>query len=271
VLTATPSEQNSHAQFFHDFSVWTGEAFPVNHDHGSGCYTELPMRSIKLVIFDIAGTIVEDHGEVLSAFAAALRQHQIPFTESELQEWKGAAKREVIRHFVERQPAQKAGQNQIVEAVYSDFRNLLEEHYKQNVVPISGTNTTFAWLRERGIQIATTSGFYGEVAGLILNKAGWRETFAANISSSDVDRGRPAPYMIFRAMEATGVSSVQEVMNVGDTPLDLQAGTNAGVRGVVGVLTGLHKQDRLQREPHTDLVPSVAHLPALIEKKYLGS
>ena len=114
------------------------------------------MRPIKLVIFDIAGTIVEDRGEVLSAFASALRQHQIPFTESELQEWKGAAKREVIRHFVERQPGRKARDGQIVEAVYSDFRNLLEEHYKQNVVPICGTNTTFAWLRERDIQIATT-------------------------------------------------------------------------------------------------------------------
>jgi len=55
---------------------------------------------------------------------------------------------------------------------------------------------------------------------------------------------------------------------VGDTPLDLQAGTNAGVLGVVGVLTGLHKEDRFRREPHTDLVPSVADLPMLLEEKY---
>ena len=51
--------------------------------------------------------------------------------------------------------------------------------------------------------------------------------------------GRPAPYMIFRAMEAVGVTQWREVINVGDTPLDLQAGTNAGVLGVAGVLTGL--------------------------------
>ena len=74
--------------------------------------------------------------------------------------------------------------------------------------------------------------------------------------------------MIFRAMEAAGVTSVAEVINVGDTPLDLQAGTNAGARGVVGVLTGFHKEDRLRREPHTDLVPSVANLPELIEMRW---
>ncbi len=103
---------------------------------------------------------------------------------------------------------------------------------------------------------------------MILEKAGWAQTFAANVSSSEVALGRPAPFMIFRAMEASGLASVQEVMNVGDTPLDLQAGTNAGVRGVVGVLTGLHKEDRLRLKPHTDLISSVADLPALIEEKY---
>ena len=49
-------------------------------------------------------------------------------------------------------------------------------------------------------------------------------------------------------MEAAGVSDVRQVLNVGDTPLDLQAGTHAGVRGVVGVLTGTHDQESLRRE-----------------------
>jgi phosphoglycolate phosphatase-like HAD superfamily hydrolase len=57
-------------------------------------------------------------------------------------------------------------------------------------------------------------------------------------------------------------------MVVGDTPLDLQAGTNAGVRGVVGVLSGASKEERLRPEPHTDILASVADLPALIASKY---
>jgi len=74
--------------------------------------------------------------------------------------------------------------------------------------------------------------------------------------------------MIFRAMEATGVTSAHDVINVGDTPLDLQAGTNAGVRGVVGVLTGFYKRERLAREPQTHRLTSVAELPELIEKVF---
>jgi phosphoglycolate phosphatase len=226
------------------------------------------MDSIKLVIFDIAGTIIEDHGEVVSAFAGALDKHRIPYTDDELKEWKGASKQEVIRHFVERQGG-AAVLESAVGVVYADFRIALERHYRENgIVPIPGVDKTLGRLSERGIKMATTSGFYREVSDLILERAGWRDIFAASISSSDVVMGRPAPYMIFRAMEAASVTSVTEVVNVGDTPLDLQAGTNAGVREVVGVLTGLHGKERLQREPHTALLPSVADLPAWMEEQY---
>jgi|SRR5215813_5955728 len=225
------------------------------------------MLPIKLVIFDIAGTIVQDRGEVVHAFSAALRAHGVSFTDAELAEWKGASKREVIRHFVTRQSESASAEK--VEQVYREFRRGLEGHYRENgVAPIPGAAETFAWLRRRGISIATTSGFYREIAAGILERAGWRDTFAANISSSDVTAGRPAPFLIFRAMEAAGVWNVREVINVGDTPLDLQAGTNAGVGDVIGVLTGLHRKERLQREPHTALLPSVAELPEWIEKRH---
>jgi phosphoglycolate phosphatase-like HAD superfamily hydrolase len=69
--------------------------------------------------------------------------------------------------------------------------------------------------------------------------------------------------MIFRAMEATGVADPGEVINVGDTPLDLQAGSNAGVRGIVGVLTGAHGREELARERHTHIVDSIANVPAI--------
>jgi len=227
------------------------------------------MDPIRLVIFDIAGTIIEDHGEVLDAFSQALKGNGIAFTDAELREWKGASKREVIRHFVKRQFGEDPRSAEKIAATYANFRNLLENDYRERgVSTISGAHSTFLWLRERNIEIATTTGFYRELNDLILDQVGWKEVFRASISSSDVPQGRPAPDMILRAMETTGITNPAQVINVGDTPLDLQAGTNAGVRGVVGVLTGVHGRERLQREPHTHIISSVADLPALIEKEY---
>jgi len=225
------------------------------------------MPSIKLVVFDMAGTIVEDRGDVVRAFANALVENGVPFVEDELKKWKGASKREVIRHFV-LQANPKSDVERKVETSYRSFRAELERCYSERLAPVGGALETFRWCRERGILLATTTGFYREISDLILNQTGWQEYFAANITSSDVREGRPAPYMIFRAMEATGVKSVRQAINVGDTPLDLQSGSNAGVAGVVGVLTGSHGRESLGREPHTHIIKSVAELPELIAREF---
>jgi phosphonatase-like hydrolase len=225
------------------------------------------MSRIKLIVFDIAGTIIEDRGEVPRAFAKALLEDGIPFAEDELLRWKGASKREVIRHFVSRQTRQDNIDDR-VESAYRRFRSELENCYAAKVTFIAGVVETFQCCKEQDILIATTTGFDREIRDLILKQTGWRDLFAANISSDDVRRGRPAPYMIFRAMEAAGVLNVREVVNVGDTPLDLQAGTNAGVAGVIGVLTGAHDRANLQREPHTHILDSAAELPDLIGRAF---
>ena len=81
--------------------------------------------------------------------------------------------------------------------------------------------------------------------------------------------GRPMR-AIQLAMRESGITDPSLVVNVGDTVLDLQAGTNAKVRGVIGVLTGEQGRAMLEREPHTHLLESVAGLPELLEREFLG-
>ncbi len=223
------------------------------------------MPKISLVVFDIAGTIIEDHGEVVEAFRIALRDNGMVIPEAVLIERKGASKKEVIRHFIEEQFGPIAEHMEKAEHTYAGFQRLLRNLYiEKGIKAIDGAEDTFEVLRKRGIKLATTTGFDREVSNVILEALEWTEIFTANVTSTDVLHGRPAPYMIFHAMEQSGVSSVGEVVNVGDTPLDLQAGTNAGVRGVVGVLTGMHPRERLLSEPHTHLIASVVNLPAVV-------
>jgi phosphonatase-like hydrolase len=145
---------------------------------------------------------------------------------------------------------------------------LLHEYRTRPLETIPGTEDTFAALKERGVKIATNSGFGREIADTILTRLGWRSLLDAEVCGDDVSMGRPAPYMIFLAMERAGVQDVRRVMTVGDTPLDLQAGTRAGCGGVVGVLTGTHGIETLGMTRHTHLIPSVAALPALFETEF---
>ena len=224
---------------------------------------------LDLVVFDIAGTIIEDHGEVVQALTEALQHNHIPIDANELNELKGASKVEVIRHFARRQTGNDPDPA-FIERVHHEFRAIALDLYRKQTRPIAGAAESFAWLRTHGLKIALNTGFDAPIIQAILESTGWTGDFDAIVGSDQVAQGRPAPYLIFRAMELTGVTSVHRVMAVGDTPLDLQAATNAGVAAAVGVLTGMHPRSRLEREPHAAIVPSVADLPSLIESGYTG-
>lgn len=229
------------------------------------------MSAIDLVIFDLAGTTIEDRGEVLSAFKFALEKNHIPISADFLQKWRGASKKEVLRQCLEEQFGKDSPDiPRRVDQVYGDFRFLLEDLYlRKGASPIPGAVETFNRLRERNVRIALTTGFYRKVADLILRQVGWEAgVIDASICSDEVPRGRPAPYMIFRAMEATRTTDVSRVVNVGDTALDLLSGRFAGVRGNVGVLTGSQTIAQLGLVRHTHILSSVAELPELLEKEF---
>jgi phosphoglycolate phosphatase-like HAD superfamily hydrolase len=91
---------------------------------------------------------------------------------------------------------------------------------------------------------------------------------SVDVESIPGQRGRPAPYMIFYAMEKLNVQSVHEVIKVGDTPADMLEGRNAGCRGVVGVLSGPRPVSAWGKYWHTHLISSVKELPELIVSEF---
>ena len=229
------------------------------------------MDAIDLVVFDMAGTTIENSGQVLAAYLDALRENGVDVSADEVLEWMGAPKRQVLRFFVQDRFGDADPDNDTrIERTYADFRRRLESRYvNEGVRAVPGVEHTLRWLRERDIKIALTTGFYRKVTDIILQATGWRERLIdASFCSDDVLQGRPAPFMIFRAMEATGVTDVRRVIKVGDTALDLLAGMNAGVRGVVGVLSGQQGFEQLGRVEHTNIIRSVAALPDLILDVY---
>ena len=117
-----------------------------------------------------------------------------------------------------------------------------------------------------GVKVALQTGYAAPVANSIMTGLGWTvgETVDALVTSDTVAASRPAPYLIFHAMEATGVVDVRRVLTAGDTPNDLAAGMNAGAGFVVGVTTGSFTRPQLEAEPHTHILDSVAAIPALL-------
>jgi phosphonatase-like hydrolase len=214
-----------------------------------------------LVVCDLAGTTIYDRGEVPAAFEQALREAGLRFDSAEVSAWRGASKREVVGHLVARQDG---GGTIEIDRVYRRFRELLLQRLAHaGSLSLPGVQETLARLKADGCRLAATTGFDRDVVATILAAVPWAELLDAWVCGDDVAQGRPAPFMIFRAMERCGVVDVRRVAVVGDTRLDLEAGWNAGAGWRIGVLTGAHDRVTLATAPHTHLCDAVTVLPSL--------
>ncbi|MFC9682938.1 phosphonatase-like hydrolase [Streptomyces sp. NPDC056948] len=219
----------------------------------------------ELVVLDIAGTTVEEHGCVYIALEEAVRAAGANPGLADIQLWMGADKREAITEMLT-DAFGTAPEAAVVDTAYADFRRRLEAAYAERPpTPLPGVAEAIAALRAAGVKVALTTGFDRAVTDALLGTIGWDETVLdAVVCVDDVPAGRPYPYMIFRAMERTGVRDVSKVLTAGDTARDLDSGTNAGAGMVVGVLTGGLDATALGKVRHTHLLSSVADIPALL-------
>lgn len=230
------------------------------------------MNQPALVIFDMAGTTVEDRGQVPAAFAAALAAHNITITADEITRVRGAAKREAIRELLRRLAPEacpdEASARSRADRIYNEFRHKLTAAYRDGGARcVPGADGVIRALRADGIKVALTTGFDRDVATLLLSTLGWTpHMIDVLVCGDDVMNGRPAPDMIQLAMKLTGVEDPKRVANIGDTALDLESGARAGVSWNVGVLTGAHTRDALERAPHTHIIDSVAELPSILHR-----
>ena len=224
----------------------------------------MTLPAIRLIALDIGGTIIEDRGDIPGLMRAALSHHGVPSTPEEIAKLRGASKREMVRYFVDKLPPTSV-RDSLISKIFDEFTASVIKVYR-GVPPVAGAEDAIRELRDKRYLIAATTGFDRVITTSIFARLGWEKYFAAVVCSDEVAEGRPAPYMLFHAMERARVTSVAEVMAVGDTVLDLHAGTNAGAGAVVGVLTGAGTLDQLKSQPHTHILPSVAALPTLLEK-----
>ena len=223
--------------------------------------------AIELVVFDMAGTTVDDGDAVNRCFRSALAGAGLAVSHAAANEVMGLPKPLAIRTLVERSGGHQSLLAQ-VDAIHADFVARMIRFYADDpaVVEVPGSSRTFATLHRAGIKVALNTGFSRAIVTKVLPRLGWDQEgiIDATIASDEVARGRPHPDMILRLMADLGIRDARAVAKVGDTPVDLEEGTNAGCSRVIGVTRGTHTRAQLLNYPHTNLIDTVADLPRLL-------
>ena len=222
------------------------------------------MNPIRLVALDMAGTTVADGGAVEEAFQRALdavgltAANLMDDTETYIRRTMGQSKITVFTELL-------GGDRHLAEQANVAFEAAFDQAVQGGEVsPLPGAESTFAKLRDAGMQLCLTTGFSPATRDRIITSLGWEGKVDLTLSPADAGRGRPWPDMILTAVLRLRIDDVAEVAVVGDTSSDLLAGTRAGASVVVGVLSGAHSRAELEGAPHTHIIRSVAELPALL-------
>ncbi|MEO1010212.1 MAG: HAD family hydrolase [Bacteroidota bacterium] len=237
------------------------------------------MKNVKLVVFDLSGTTVEDDNAVAKSLHQAAVEYGLNVPLGTFQKTIGTNKIHLYQYLI----AQSKGETVALEdfekydfphllkeamALFNNYSVIMLNYYHRHVKAMTGAEKVFQWCHENDIKVATDTGFHSNINLAILNALKWRQKGLVDLSV-DVEMvnevGRPAPYMIFFAMQHLGIQSVHEVIKIGDTPADLLSGQNAGCLANIGVLSGANDLETLERYPHTHILNSVEALPRLIE------
>lgn len=203
---------------------------------------------IRLVVADLAGTTV-DFGSSAPAgvFVALFARHGVQLSEAEARGPMGTAKRDHIAALAA-EPAIAAAwraahqaefADRDLDRLYAEFISLQLEVLPDYGDLVPGTVEAARALQAAGIKVAVTTGYDTAMMKIVLDGAA-QQGFVpeAAVCASDVAAGRPAPWMIYRAMEACGIWPPGSVVAVGDTIADIEAAVNAGVWAVGVTATG---------------------------------
>jgi phosphonoacetaldehyde hydrolase len=191
------------------------------------------------IIFDWAGTLA-DHGSraPVSALAGVFSAAGVPITIAEARMSMGVAKKKHIESILtiprvreswsatHGAPPSQADADQLYAQFIPQQLACLESHADL----IEGVPASVDRLRARGLKIGTTTGYNRPMLDYLLDRAR-QQGFVPDFSAcpDEVPAGRPAPYMCYLNAIHIKAFPFWATVKIGDTPVDIEEGLNAGM------------------------------------------
>ena len=224
-----------------------------------------PGTRTKLVIFDMAGTIINEGGIIYDAIYKTLDNMGYNPSKSDKESWYGRDKKEVLRKCIEKKHRSKVDINLLTHKAEKNLIQELEKMYfkKNNISLMPNTMNVINEIRFHNINVALNTGYPKCMQEKILDHFNLRSSIDAYISSDQVRIGRPFPYMIYNLMEQCHVYNPRLVVKVGDTKNDILEGLNANIGLTVGVLSGAGKMEDFIKHANF-IVDDISQVPDLL-------
>ena len=215
------------------------------------------MNSIKLVVFDLDGTLIDAFEDItLAANFIRERNSLPPMDIAEVKLHVGHGARYLVEGVLGTSDQPFIDEN--LQALVLFYENLKESRARI----YDGVVETLKHLRAGLVRTAVASNKPHTVTVRVLEQLGLSEYFDFVRGETAEIRRKPAPDVLLRIMEDAGVSPRQTLM-VGDTEIDIACARAAGVPVAV-VSYGQHGAEQLQKSMPDYMLDTMPELLQII-------
>ena len=220
------------------------------------------MTDLRLVIFDVDGTLIDSQAHILAAMNAAFAAHDLPAPpRADALSIVGLSLPVAMARLV---PDLAHHHDSLVAAYKDSFATLRLSPEGAALSPLfPGARAALDHLAGQDhTLLAIATGKSRRGLDHILDLHGFRGLFQS-VQVADDHPSKPHPSMIHACLRDTGVDPRRAVI-LGDTTYDIEMGRAAGIRAI-GVTWGYHPVQALTGAGADALIDDFAALPAVLE------
>jgi phosphoglycolate phosphatase len=213
-------------------------------------------NQIRLVVFDLDGTLVDSKHDLASSVNAMRQEMGLgPLSLDLIASFIGHGATELVRRSL---GTLATGEN--VDKGMAFFLNYYREHMLDHTAPYPGVPEALEKLRTHKLAVLTNKpvNFTREM----LTRLGFMSYFAFVYGGNSFPQKKPDPVGLHKMMQDLGVPAAQTLM-VGDSDTDVLTGRNAGV-WTCGVTYGFGA-DTLRQAPPDVAIDDLRELPPLLD------
>ena len=197
-------------------------------------------KTVRAVIFDIDGTLLDSVDCHAKAWVEAFRHFGVETEEADVRRQIGKGGDQLMPVFLPQDRIAKEGKE--IESFRSD---LFKRDYLEKVKPFPAVRPLFERIRREGLTVALASSGKKDEVEHYQELLGIADLVDVATSSDDADRSKPHPDIFEAAIGKLEGIAPDDMIVIGDTPYDAEAARKAGLR-TIGVLCGGFPEADLQ-------------------------
>lgn len=183
---------------------------------------------IKLILFDLDGTLIDSVDFIVWSFVEAGRRLGIEIDPLEIRRLVGYPIEDFVYYLV----SKRGVDEKTLELFFEVRRRLFEENWEKSIRVFPDVKPVLDELRGSGYVLGVASSSRVERINLFLRHFNLEKYFNVIVGAGSGLRGKPHPDVLLRALSEADVER-EEAVYVGDREVDCIASQRAGVRFVL--------------------------------------